>query len=117
MQAVRRDAAVEINARATIEASYDVPWGTLTDYDRLAELIPGMRVSRVERRGNEAIVEQLGEVKFLFFRFPIEVTLGSASRPPHVIGVRVLRGNSQAARWRIPHRRAAKVESCCEGAD
>jgi ribosome-associated toxin RatA of RatAB toxin-antitoxin module len=94
VEAVRRGSAVEVNARATLEASHDVLWGTLTDYNRLAEFIPGMRVSRViEWRGNEAIVEQVGEAKFLFFRFPIEVTVGSASRPPNAIDVRVLRGN------------------------
>jgi ribosome-associated toxin RatA of RatAB toxin-antitoxin module len=94
VEAVRRGAAVEITARATLEASYGVVWGTLTDYDKLAEFIPGMRASRVvEWRGNEAIVEQIGEAKFLFFRFPIEVTVGSAGRPPNAIDVRILKGN------------------------
>lgn len=94
VQAVRRGAAVEISARATVEASHDVLWKTLTDYDKLADFIPGMRISRVvERRGNEAIVEQIGEAKFLFFRIPIEVTVGSASHPPNAIDVRVLKGN------------------------
>lgn len=94
IEAVRNGKAVEINARATIEASYPVLWGTLTDYGKLSEFIPGMRMSRVvEWRGNEAIVEQTGEARFLFFRFPIEVTVGSASRPPDAIDVRVLKGN------------------------
>ena len=94
VEAVRNGTAVEISARATIEASYPVLWGTLTDYERLSEFIPGMRTSRVvEWRGNEAIVEQTGQVTFLFFRFPIEVTVGSASRPPDAIDVRVLKGN------------------------
>ncbi len=94
VEATRRGGAVEVRARATIEAPFGVVWETLTDYNRLAEFIPGMHRSRIlEWRGNEAIVEQVGEARFLFFTFPIEVTVGSASRPPNAIDVRVLKGN------------------------
>lgn len=94
VEAERQGAAVEINARATVDCAYDTLWSTLTDYDHLAQFIPGMHSSRVlEWRGNEAVVEQRGEAKFLFFRFPIEVTVGSASRPPDAIDIRVLKGN------------------------
>ena len=94
VEATRRGSAVEVRARATIDAPHAVVWDTLTDYNRLSEFIPGMLKSRiVEWRGNEAIVEQLGEAKFLFFSFPIDVTVGSASLPPDAITVRVIRGN------------------------
>lgn len=94
VDAVRRGPAVEVRARAVIDAPHAVVWDTLTDYNRLSEFIPGMLRSRVlEWRGNEAIVEQLGEAKFLFFSFPIDVTVGSASLPPDAIAVRVIRGN------------------------
>lgn len=94
VEATRRGSAVEVNARATLDAPYAVVWGTLTDYSRLAEFIPGMHSSRViEQRGNAAIVEQTGEAKFLFFSFPIEVTVVSTSRPPNAIDIRVLKGN------------------------
>ena len=94
VEAFRRGKAVEIRAQARIEASYPVVWGTLTDYGKFADFIPGMHASRiVEWRGNEAIVEQAGEARFLFFRFPIHVTVGSAPRPPDAIDVRVLKGN------------------------
>lgn len=94
VEAVRRGSAVQITAHATLKCAYQTIWNTLTDYDHLADFIPGIRSSRVlEWRGNEAIVEQVGEAKFLFFRFPIEVTVGSASLPPDVIQIRVLKGN------------------------
>ena len=94
VEATRRGSAVEVRARATIDAPHAVVWDTLTDYNRLSEFIPGMQKSRIlEWRGNEAIVEQLGEAKFLFFSFPIDVTVGSASWPPDAITVRVIRGN------------------------
>lgn len=94
VEATRRGPAVEVRAHATVDAPLALVWSTLTDYNRLAEFIPGMHKSRIlEWRGNEAIVEQVGEARFLFFTFPIEVTVSSTSRPPHAIDVRVLKGN------------------------
>lgn len=94
VEATRRGSAVEVNARATLDAPYALVWATLTDYNRLAEFIPGMHRSRlIEQRGNDAIVEQFGEAKFLFFSFPIEVTVVSTSRPPNGIDIRLLKGN------------------------
>ena len=94
VEAARRGDAVEVRARATLDAPYEVVWGTLTDYNRLAEFIPGMLRSRViEQRGDAAVVEQVGEARFLFFSFPIEVTVVSTSRPPNAIDIRVLKGN------------------------
>lgn len=90
----RRDEALEVLCRATLEAPLELIWQTLTDYNRIAEFIPGMRSSRViEQRGAAAIVEQSGEASFLFLSFPIEVTLATTERPPHVIEVRMLKGN------------------------
>ena len=40
-----------------------------------------------------AVVEQTGEAGFLFFRFPIEVTIASTERPPHVLEARMIKGN------------------------
>jgi ribosome-associated toxin RatA of RatAB toxin-antitoxin module len=92
--ATRRGAAVEVRAHAQLEASFDTVWSTLTDYDHLAEFIPGLRSSRVvERRDGSLVVEQVGEARFLFFSYPIAVTLLATARPPAAIDVRVLRGN------------------------
>ena len=94
VEATRRDEALEVVCRALLQAPLDLIWQTLTDYDRLAEFIPGMRRSRVlERRGAVTVVEQSGEAGFLFLTFPIEVTLASTERPPHALEVRMLKGN------------------------
>jgi carbon monoxide dehydrogenase subunit G len=94
MEATRRDEALEVVCRALLDAPLDLIWQTLTDYDRLADFIPGMRRSRlVERRGAVAVVEQLGEAGFLFLTFPIEVTLASTERPPFALEVSMLKGN------------------------
>lgn len=94
VEAFRRGPAVEVVARATLRAPHELVWRTLTDYDQLASFVPGMRSSRViERRGPAAIVEQIGEVRFLIFSFPIEVTVASVEKPPDVIEVNILKGN------------------------
>ncbi len=94
VETTRRDEALEVVCRATLDAPYELVWATLTDYDRLAEFIPGMRRSRlVERRGPLVIVEQSGEAGFLFLSFPIDATLASTERPPHALEVRLLKGS------------------------
>lgn len=94
VETTRRDSAVEVRAHALVHASYGTVWSTLTDYDHLTEFIPGMKRSRViEQRGDSVVVEQEGEARFLFFAFPINVTLLSTARPPFALDVRLLKGN------------------------
>jgi ribosome-associated toxin RatA of RatAB toxin-antitoxin module len=94
VETTRRGEAVEVICRATLQASRDLIWQTLTDYNRLADFVPGMLRSRVlEVRGPTAIVEQVGEARFLLFSFPIEVTVASTERPPDGIEVQLLKGN------------------------
>ncbi len=93
VEAERKGDLVEVRARAIVEAPFSVVWGTLTDYERLPEFVPGLRKSRViSRRGSTAVVEQSGEARFLMFTFPIEVTVESTERPPF-LEVRRVSGN------------------------
>lgn len=112
VESIRRDDALEVVCRATIDAPLDIVWQTLTDYDRLPEFIPGMRSSRVvERRGPVVVVEQSGEARFLFFSHPIEVTVASTERPPHALEVSLLKGNLKQLEgaYRIEPQGAARV--------
>jgi ribosome-associated toxin RatA of RatAB toxin-antitoxin module len=94
VEARRRGNAVEVTASATLHAPLDVVWSTLTDYNHLPAFIPGMLRSRViEYQGRTAIVEELGEARFLFLSFPIDVTIASIEYPPRAIDVHVLKGN------------------------
>ena len=94
VEATRRDDALELVCRALLDAPLDLVWQTLTDYDRLANFIPGMRRSRlIERQGAVAIIEQSGDAGFLFFSFPLDVTLASTERPPHALEVKLLKGD------------------------
>jgi len=90
----RRGDAVEVICRATVRAPRELIWRTLTDYNRLAEFIPGMLKSRVlEAQGPVSVVEQQGEARFLFFTSPIDVTVTTTDRPPDAIEVQLIKGN------------------------
>ena len=94
VDAQRQGDALAVSAHATIRAPLSVIWRTLTDYDHLADFIPGMKESHVlSRHGGAAIVEQIGEASFLLFRYPISVIVESDEHYPTTIGVRVLSGN------------------------
>jgi carbon monoxide dehydrogenase subunit G len=94
VEALRREDALEVLCRATLEAPLDLVWQTLTDYEHLAEFIPGMRRSRVvSQSGGVSIVEQTGEARFLFVSYPIEVTVASTERPPYVLEANLVKGN------------------------
>lgn len=94
VETTRRGNAVEVRAYALVRAEHATVWSTLTDYDRLAEFVPGMRASRiVGHSGADLIVEQRGESRFLFFTFPVEVTVRASARPPGAIDVRLLKGS------------------------
>jgi hypothetical protein len=85
---------LHVQASAEIEGSVARTWQVLTDYDRLAEIIPDLRVSRViSRQGNLVQLEQKGETRLLFFSFPLDVRLAITEHPRERIVSRAVSGN------------------------
>jgi ribosome-associated toxin RatA of RatAB toxin-antitoxin module len=94
VSAVAREAAVEVTARAVLRAPTRLIWQTLTDYDHLAQFVPGISSSRVvSRQGSESIIEQKGGARLWVFSYPIRVTLHSNERPYQGIEVHLVQGN------------------------
>jgi len=94
LDAVRRGEAIEISAHAELHVDVHTAWRVLTDYDGYASFIPDLRVSRVlERNARSAIVEQRGEARFLFLRYPLEVRLVVAEVPYRSVRSRSIAGN------------------------
>jgi len=94
VHAEARGSAVAIEAQANVHATLAVAWTTLTDYDHLAEFVPGMIESRVvERHGAAAIIEQRGELRVLFFHFPVTVRLSALEHYPSAIDAHSIGGN------------------------
>ena len=85
---------VYVEVETVINAPYEMIWSVLTDYDRLASYIPGMRSSRLLRyEGDTAFVEQRGVSKIFFFEIPIDVIVRSIERRPHNIDIELVSGN------------------------
>lgn len=94
VRAMRNGETFDVEASAEFEAGVDLAWAVLTDYDRLAEFIPGMKESRVvSRNGNEVMVDQSGEASLLFLTFPIRVRLAIEEWPFERIESRAIAGN------------------------
>ncbi|XP_057427991.1 uncharacterized protein LOC130721245 isoform X2 [Lotus japonicus] len=56
-----------IESRISIDASLDAVWSILTDYERLADFIPGLAVSQLLQKGhNFARLLQIGEQNLAF---------------------------------------------------
>ena len=98
--ASRNGELIEVRARATVTAPMSVVWGTLTDYERLPEFIPGLKKSKViSRAGATSTIEQSGEARFLFMSIPIQITVEVTERPPN-IEVRRISGTVRFLRGR-----------------
>jgi ribosome-associated toxin RatA of RatAB toxin-antitoxin module len=111
-------AAVRIEASALLRAPLSIVWQTLTDYDHLDSFIPGMTRSRVvDRRGVAAIVEQVGEARFLLFSYPIDVTVSSEEYPPYAIRIHSLKGNLRRLEggYQIAPRAGGEIELSWKG--
>jgi hypothetical protein len=83
VHATREGDVLRIEASAEFEGTVALTWQVLTDYERLAEYVPNLQSSRiVSRAGDRVTVEQRGEARFLFLRYPVEVRLAIAEFPP-----------------------------------
>mgnify|MGYP005860599985 FL=1 len=93
-----------------IRAYVDVPvdgklaWSVLTDYDRLAEFVPDMHVSRrISKPGEPTRVHQRGEKTWLILDTPFEVVLLMHETPYTRIHFRQLSGTlkDMYGEWRL----------------
>jgi ribosome-associated toxin RatA of RatAB toxin-antitoxin module len=94
VQVAREGDAYAIVASGDVAAEPAVAWRVLTDYDRYAAFVPDLTSSRtVSRTGDTAVVEQRGELRFLFIRFPLEVKYAVREQPPAVVESRATSGS------------------------
>lgn len=99
VRASRQGDVLEVEASAEFAADVRQTWRVLTDYDHLADFIPGMHVSRILlREGNGLLLEQKGEARLLFFSYPIEVRLAVDEFPYERITSRAVAGNFKEMR-------------------
>jgi len=90
----RQGDSFEVQATALIQADVADAWNVVTDYDRLADFIPGLQESKVvSRNGFSVLVDQSGEARLLFFKVPIRVRLTITEFPYGRVVSRAIAGN------------------------
>ena len=95
----RNGDAFHVEASAEFDGTIVRTWQVLTDYGRLAEFVPDLQSSRViSRDGNQAVVEQKGEARVLFFSYPIDVRLAITEYPHERVVSRAVSGNFREMR-------------------
>lgn len=94
VHARRTGDVLQVEAVAEFEGSLSRTWQVLTDYGRLSEFIPDLQVSRVVSRDrNDAVVEQKGAARLLFFSYPIDVRLAVTEFPREKVVSHAVSGN------------------------
>ena len=85
---------ITVTASAELQVDAGTVWDTISDYDHLAEFIPDMHSSRViQREGDKLLVEQTGQIGFLVFQHPVQVTLEVHESPQRRIVAHAVGGN------------------------
>jgi carbon monoxide dehydrogenase subunit G len=93
-----------IAASGTVAAAPAAAWRTLTDYDHLADFVPGLTRARVvSRDGDTVIVEQQGTASFLIFSQPIRLVVRVHEQAPSRIDIGLVEGDMKVYRasWEL----------------
>lgn len=104
VEVARAGSSFQIRARIQADAPVELCYAVLTDFDRLAEFVPGMLSSRVISPPGEALLlRQVGRTKLALAEYTFDVTLAVAVEPPRAITFRRVAGNlrQMAGSWRI----------------
>ncbi|QGZ40539.1 ribosome-associated toxin RatA of RatAB toxin-antitoxin module [Pseudoduganella flava] len=94
----------EIDASGTVQAPLPVVWRILTSYDRMEEFVPDLVSCRVlSRNGNEVIIEQFGNARFLFMSRSIHLIVRATEQPMSSIDIDLISGDMKhyESRWEL----------------
>jgi hypothetical protein len=101
---VEADAAfVRLVAEISADVDRDVAWRVLTDYNRWAEFVPDLLVSRIISRPGEPLrLEQRGRIPSLP-NLPLVMIIAVEESPPSVIRLQRIAGNVRnlVGEWQI----------------
>lgn len=103
-EVVRRGSSFQVRASIEADASVDLCYAVLADFDRLAEFVPDMQSSRVvSLPGEPLLLRQIGRAKPALSEYTFDVTLAVTVDPPHEITFRRVAGNLRRMEgsWRV----------------
>lgn len=102
---VQEDMTVyDITASGAVKASPGAVWKILTNYDKMPEFVPDLATSRVlSRSGDDAIIEQFGEARFLFVRRDIHLIVLAKEQPMNRIVISLVSGDMKVyqCQWEL----------------
>ena len=86
-----------IRAGIDIQASSQVLWAVLTDYDNLETFVPDLIQSRILERGEDGLIrlEQISVRRFIFFKKRVRVLLQVSEELHHKIEFVLIEGDFQ----------------------
>jgi hypothetical protein len=85
---------VDIQAFIDVPADLPAAWDVLTDYNKLAEIVPDMESSRIVSKPGDAIkVYQRGKKSWLLVNMPLELVFRMDETPPSRIRFSLISGN------------------------
>ncbi len=111
VQVVANEAIINVQAEIDARVDRDIAWSVLTDYNRWAEFIPELTVSRVISAPGEPIrLEQRGSIPWLP-NFPLVIIAQVEEYPPKAIRFQRLAGNIRAlvGEWQIQGRSPVRL--------
>jgi ribosome-associated toxin RatA of RatAB toxin-antitoxin module len=92
--AVMQGAHVISWGRVKVATSPELAFAVLTDYDRMADFLPGMLASEVvSRKGNSVVIEQSADEGMFFFSQRVDARLAIDEAPPRRLTIRALAGS------------------------
>ena len=93
-----------VKAEMPMPAPPEVLWRVLTNYDHLAEFIPMLRTSHVDRRSDGSVLlTQQGVIHMALYRQVIHVVFRIQEEPPHRVTFDAITGDFVIYRgqWRL----------------
>jgi ribosome-associated toxin RatA of RatAB toxin-antitoxin module len=100
----RSGSSFQVRATIDADASAELCYAVLADFDRLSDFIPGMQSSRiVSPPGEPLLLRQVGRTKVAISEYTFDVTLAVAVDPPREITFRRVAGNFRRmdGGWRV----------------
>ncbi|MFD2270044.1 SRPBCC family protein [Undibacterium arcticum] len=94
----------EIQTSGFVQATPQQVWKVLTDYDRMHEFVPNLKLSRLlSRNGAEVVVEERGSLGFLFLTQDVRLVVKVLETPFSAIDITLVEGDMKqySSHWDI----------------
>ena len=94
----------EIQTSGFVQATPQQVWKVLTDYDRMHEFVPNLKLSRLlSRNGAEAVVEERGSLGFLFMTQDVRLVVKVMETPFSALDITLVEGDMKqySSHWEI----------------